>query len=136
MWPEIGYFMARQIINNALFMMFFCASVVFARILYHQMRISGWYKESQNKAGIALLAISMGETIARGWTILYLNAVATKIDPFDIRLKYHFALVGTITVIIGVSCLLRIFTRSNKEWIATVLITTLFIFGMVLVPQP
>lgn len=123
---------ARELINNGWFVISLCLVVVFGSFLIKEMRADGWYPKIRNQAAISLLIYFIGETLARGWTVLLLYKMSSGEDmivAYAVEQRYPLALVGAGISFVGAVCCVRVFSPEawgHKAWLVVVAIAAAF----------
>ena len=119
----------RADINNGLFVMTLCVSLLLIVHLALSMRQLGYratYDRLGNRAAVAVLIYMGGETILRGLGGVALRMIAHGEDPLAVEILYHVALGAWVVCIVGAACMMRIFSRKewgHKVWIGSVLLS-------------
>lgn len=113
--------------NSAIFATCFCILFILGRMLLMEMQHAGWYARPENGLAIALFIIFLAGGAARFWSVVLLKLRGYGVETSMLEIDYPVPLYVGALFIVGGACLIRIFSRSNKEWVISVLAIMAFV---------
>lgn len=135
----MSYMLARQIINNGLFVL---DIVLMAVIVHHLVReycalgLRRAYNRLGNQAAFAVLVLMVGHIVIRGWAAALLWHYDRGVNPLEIEERYPVGLAGAALALVGMVCCVRIFSPyrwRNVIWPGSILLAAAFIVAMLVV---
>lgn len=125
--------MIRQMVTRELSTLLLLSSLLILTLtlgvhLLGQVRhVPGWRSRDENKIAIGMLFVFVGLAIQRGWAVVLtwqLYHGRSLQDLLDLESRFPVSLLGAGVALIGVACLVRVFTAArwgHTGWMAALL---------------
>lgn len=110
MISQIGFLTERTVTAVVLSIVCFAVFLIVSAYLLRESKNPGWYDRFGNKLAIAVSVFMFGETLSRGWGAILIVMYYRGMDIGVIENRFPLAFTGSVLMLIGMICKLRILT--------------------------
>lgn len=110
MISQLGFLTERTVTAVVLSIVCLAVFLVISAYLLAETKKPGWYDRFGNKLAVPVGLVMFGETLSRGWGAVLTVMFSRGMDIGPIEDRYPLAFAGSVIMLMGMLCMLRILT--------------------------